>query len=107
MAEVINSHIDGLLKATSRSFHLTLTTLPKTVRDQFGLLYLLARLADTIADSKTENAEALIEALDGYHGLLVDDEAVDLSQFKSNHSLKVLVQIVMILLCDDSGGARQ
>ena len=83
MAEVINSHIDGLLKATSRSFHLTLTTLPKTVRDQFGLLYLLARLADTIADSKTENAEALIEALDGYHGLLVDDEAVDLSDIAS------------------------
>lgn len=83
MAEVINPHIDGLLKATSRSFHLTLTTLPNTVRDQVGLLYLLARLADTIADSKSENAEALIEALDGYRGLLVDDEAVDLSDIAS------------------------
>ncbi len=79
MAEVIDPHIDGLLKATSRSFHLTLTTLPGSVRDQVGLLYLLARLADTIADSKAEDAEALIEALDGYRGLLVDDEPVDLS----------------------------
>ena len=60
MAEVIDEHIDGLLKATSRSFHLTLTTLPNSVRDQVGLLYLLARLADTIADSKTEDAEALM-----------------------------------------------
>lgn len=79
MAEVIDPHINGLLKATSRSFHLTLTTLPGSVRDQVGLLYLLARLADTIADSKTEDAAALIEALDGYRDLLVDDIPVDLS----------------------------
>ena len=63
MAELIDEHIDGLLKATSRSFHLTLTSLPNSVRDQVGLLYLLARLADTIADSKTEDVEALIEPI--------------------------------------------
>ena len=79
MAEVIDEHIDGLLKATSRSFHLTLTTLPNSVRDQVGLLYLLARLADTIADSKTEDAEALIEALDGYQKTLVGDAPLDLT----------------------------
>ena len=79
MAEVIDEHIDGLLKATSRSFHLTLTTLPNSVRDQVGLLYLLARLADTIADSKTEDAEALIEALDGYQKNLVGDAPLDLT----------------------------
>lgn len=79
MAEIIDEHIDGLLKATSRSFHLTLTSLPNSVRDQVGLLYLLARLADTIADSKTEDVEALIEALDGYQNHLLNDEKIDLS----------------------------
>ena len=79
MAEIIDEHIDGLLKATSRSFHLTLTSLPNSVRDQVGLLYLLARLADTIADSKTEDVEALIEALDGYQNHLLNEEKIDLS----------------------------
>ncbi len=79
MGQVINPHIDGLLKATSRSFHLTLARLPSSVRDQVGLLYLLARLADTIADSKTEDAQALIEALDGYQELLLEQGTVDLS----------------------------
>ncbi len=40
-----------LLKATSRSFYLTLRALPKPVRSQIGLAYLLARAADTIADT--------------------------------------------------------
>ena len=79
MAEIVDEHIDGLLKATSRSFHLTLTSLPNSVRDQVGLLYLLARLADTIADSKTEDVESLIEALDGYHNHLLSEEKIDLS----------------------------
>tara|TARA_B000000441_G_C21728441_1_gene344347 strand:- start:389 stop:1408 length:1020 start_codon:yes stop_codon:yes gene_type:complete len=78
MTEIINEQIDGLLKATSRSFHLTLTNLPKSVRDQVGLLYLLARLADTIADSKTEDVNALIEALDGYQNCLIENEILDL-----------------------------
>ena len=79
MAEIIDEHIDGLLKATSRSFHLTLTSLPNSVRDQVGLLYLLARLADTIADSKTKDVDALIKALDGYQKHLVSGEKLDLS----------------------------
>ena len=78
MTEIINEQIDGLLKATSRSFHLTLTNLPKSVRDQVGFLYLLARLADTIADSKTEDVNALIEALDGYQNCLIGNEILDL-----------------------------
>jgi farnesyl-diphosphate farnesyltransferase len=40
-----------LLKATSRSFYLTLRVLPARVRPQIGLAYLLARTTDTIADT--------------------------------------------------------
>jgi farnesyl-diphosphate farnesyltransferase len=40
-----------LLKSVSRSFYLTLGVLPKGMRDPVGLAYLLARAADTIADT--------------------------------------------------------
>lgn len=41
-----------LLRATSRSFYLTLRVLPRAIRSQIGLAYLLARTADTIADTE-------------------------------------------------------
>lgn len=40
-----------LLKGVSRSFYLTLRVLPAGMRDPIGLAYLLARAADTIADT--------------------------------------------------------
>jgi farnesyl-diphosphate farnesyltransferase len=40
-----------LLKATARSFYLTLRVLPRPVRAQIGLAYLLARTTDTITDT--------------------------------------------------------
>ncbi len=44
--------LDTLLKATSRSFYLTLRVLPARVRPQISLAYLLARTTDTIADTE-------------------------------------------------------
>jgi len=41
----------GLLKDVSRSFYLTLRVLPRPIRPQMGLAYLLARAADSIADT--------------------------------------------------------
>lgn len=41
-----------LLQEVSRSFYLTLRVLPRAVRPQIGLAYLLARATDTIADTK-------------------------------------------------------
>ena len=66
MGGLINNEIDALLKDTSRSFFVTLEMLPKKIRRQVGLLYLLARVADTIADTKTGSAEHLIQALEQY-----------------------------------------
>ena len=40
-----------LLAAVSRSFYLTLKALPKELREPISLAYLLARTADTIADT--------------------------------------------------------
>ena len=60
MSVLINEKIDNLLKTTSRSFYPTLKYLPKKVRGQIGLLYLLARVADTIADSKSGETDELL-----------------------------------------------
>jgi farnesyl-diphosphate farnesyltransferase len=67
MAVLINAKIDKLLETTSRSFYPTLKYLPKKIRGQIGLLYLLSRLGDTIADSKHGETEVLIELLHGYN----------------------------------------
>ena len=43
--------LTGVLRGVSRSFYLTLRVLPKPIRPQISLAYLLARIADTIADT--------------------------------------------------------
>ena len=60
MTVMISDEIDILLEKTSRSFYPTLKYLPKKIRGQIGLLYLLARVADTIADSKAGETNLLI-----------------------------------------------
>ncbi len=52
MANTSNESWNDLLRATSRSFYLTLRVLPAAVRPQIGLAYLLARTTDTIADTE-------------------------------------------------------
>lgn len=52
-----------LLKDTSRSFYLTLRVLPRKVRPQIGLAYLLARTTDTIADTGIVPVEKRLSAL--------------------------------------------
>lgn len=43
--------LGALLKNVARSFYLTLRVLPRAIRPQIGLAYLLARTTDTIADT--------------------------------------------------------
>ena len=75
MSVLINAKIDALLESTSRSFYPTLKYLPKKIRGQIGLLYLLARVADTIADSKHGETEELLRLLREYN---------DVAQGRSN-----------------------
>ena len=55
--------LNDLLKATSRSFYLTLRVLPAAVRPQIGLAYLLARTTDTIADTEIVPPAQRLDAL--------------------------------------------
>jgi farnesyl-diphosphate farnesyltransferase len=63
MSEAQKELLGDLLKATSRSFYLTLRVLPAAVRPQIGLTYLLARTTDTIADTELVPPEQRLDAL--------------------------------------------
>ena len=73
---LIDSSADTLLEETSRSFFLTLRILPTSIRKQVGLLYLLARVADTIADSKTGQVDLLLEALESWDNATSEDDKI-------------------------------
>jgi farnesyl-diphosphate farnesyltransferase len=55
--------LGGLLKNVSRSFYLSLRVLPSAMRQPTGLAYLLARAADTIADTRIIPPEKRLELL--------------------------------------------
>ena len=55
--------LNELLRQTSRSFYLTLRVLPRAIRPQIGLAYLLARTTDTIADTEIVPVAQRLEAL--------------------------------------------
>ena len=55
-----------VLKGTSRAFYLTLRVLSGNLRTPVGLAYLLARTADTIADTKTTSTQDRLTALLGF-----------------------------------------
>jgi farnesyl-diphosphate farnesyltransferase len=68
MAHAPNERLTDLLRDVSRSFYLTLRVLPKSIRSQIGLAYLLARTTDTIADTEILPIEQRLRFL----GLLRD-----------------------------------
>ena len=63
MARANHELLTDLLKGVSRSFYLTLRVLPKAIRPQIGLAYLLARTTDTIADTEIVAVEQRLKML--------------------------------------------
>lgn len=97
----IDKRIDILLKGTSRSFYLTLNFLPKKIRKQLGLLYLLARLSDTIADSKVGEKDILIHLIGQYNDRVqkrseIIPNLADLSLLQENSAEQDLLQNVIL-----------
>ena len=91
MAGIFNSKLDSILEGTSRSFYLSLKELPRPIRRQVSLLYLMARTSDTIADSESSTPEDRLKLLREYGGFCQgsEDEGPDLSNFadlQSNQS---------------------
>jgi farnesyl-diphosphate farnesyltransferase len=71
--------LTDLLKATSRSFYLTLRVLPARVRPQIGLAYLLARTTDTIADTELVPLEQRLDALKRLRDRILSSSTVPLN----------------------------
>ena len=101
MTGLINPEIDALLEDTSRSFFITLQALPSKIRGQVGLLYLLARIADTIADSKEGETDQLLTALIEYTKVVTGGENAgqlpdfsELAQLQDNEAEATLLQNV-------------
>lgn len=61
--ETVPGNMQKLLKQVSRSFYLTLQVLPRSVKPQLSTAYLLARAADTIADTGLVQVRKRMEAL--------------------------------------------
>jgi farnesyl-diphosphate farnesyltransferase len=77
-----SKELSSLLKATSRSFYITLSLLPAAIRPQIGLAYLLARATDTIADTDAVSVPLRLAALNemrqsilGTHPSLVSESS--------------------------------
>ena len=70
---------DDLLRATSRSFYLTLRVLPAAIRPQIGLAYLLARSADTIADTDIVPLDQRLEALQKFREHVLGESSTPLN----------------------------
>ena len=96
MPVLVNEKIDKLLETTSRSFYPTLKYLPKKTRGQIGLLYLLARVADTIADSKTGDTEMLLQHIKQYNDV-VQGKATTLPDFSELAALQTNVHEAELL----------
>jgi farnesyl-diphosphate farnesyltransferase len=80
--------LGDLLKNVSRSFYLTLRVLPRAVRPQIGLAYLLARTSDTLADTDALPKERRLEALECFRRRILEGKgpALDLKGFSGSQS---------------------
>ena len=67
-----------LLSQVSRSFYLTLRVLPRAIRPQIGLAYLLARTTDTIADTEILPVAQRLEALQKFRDRIIGQRSAPL-----------------------------
>ncbi len=72
-----------LLPRVSRSFSLTLGVLPRSLRRPIGLAYLLARAADTIADTRLISREARQGHLERFRAILRHREKGGLEEIRA------------------------
>lgn len=71
--------LTGILKSVSRSFYLSIRVLPRGMREPVAVAYLLARAADTIADTRALLPSERLEHLRAFRAQVhgpVDPEAV-------------------------------
>src|ERR1700741_4440471 len=91
--------LNKLLKATSRSFWLTLRVLPGAIRPQIGLAYLLARTTDTIAATEILRVTQRLDALPKLRARILGQSSAplnvgELAQNQNSSAEKLLLERV-------------
>ena len=104
MARDHNELLTDLLKEVSRSFYLTLRVLPKSIRRQIGLAYLLARTTDTIADTEIVPVEQRLKMLQALRERILgaNSAPLDFGQLAQQQSLPA--ERILLERCEDSLG---
>jgi farnesyl-diphosphate farnesyltransferase len=103
--------IGPLLRDVSRSFYLTLRVLPKEIRAQVSLAYLLARATDTIADTKVVPRAKRVAALQQLQNLSHVPELGTIAEQQTSAGEKQLLErledcIVTLGQFDEADGRR-
>jgi len=90
-----------ILRSVSRSFYLTLAVLPANVREQVGLAYLLARAADTLADTDLIPRDVRLKHLGLFREWVLNPQSKDttlndikevLAPLQEHHAERVLLE---------------
>ena len=110
-----NYLLTDLLREVSRSFYLTLRVIPKPVREQIGLAYLLARATDTIADTEAIAVPERLAALDQLRQAILAQEKqkIELPQLQerqTNPNERILLERIndaLEILFQTSSADRQ
>ncbi|HXT13156.1 MAG TPA: phytoene/squalene synthase family protein [Candidatus Angelobacter sp.] len=97
MARENNELLTDLLKQVSRSFYLALRVLPKSVRPQISLAYLLARTTDTIADTEIVSVDQRLQLLQALRQRILGPSSTplnfgELAQKQGSPSERVLLE---------------
>jgi farnesyl-diphosphate farnesyltransferase len=94
--------LTGLLKATSRSFYLTLRVLPAAVRPQIGLAYLLARATDTIADTAIVPVAGRLSALARLRERILGHDTMPLDFGELSRHQGLPAEQVLLTRCEEA-----
>jgi farnesyl-diphosphate farnesyltransferase len=94
--------LTSLLRDVSRSFYLTLRVLPRAVRDQIGIAYLLARTTDTIADTEIVPVGSRLEALSALRRRIRGESGVALPFLKWQQPGGSEREQVLLARCEES-----
>src|SRR5580658_5306658 len=94
--------LTSLLRDVSRSFYLTMRMLPRPVRRQISLAYLLARTTDTIADTELVDVQSRLAALAALRQRILghDNAPLPLNQLSANQGLPA--ERILLERCEES-----
>ncbi len=103
--------IGSLLRDVSRSFYLTLRVLPREIRPQISLAYLLARATDTIADTKAVPRAKRVLALQQLQNLSYVPELGTIADRQTSAAEKRLLErledcVIAVGQFDEADGRR-